>query len=277
MSRRGLLPVDGRELSLAGGGLVTAFAVIVAMALAPAPARALSADTGSRNAGAPPAYSTSVSLRASSAEAKKSKSNGNCSVGQMLVAALNPFSNCQPLNQAGQALVNTVASLPGTIAGAAATGVMDQVTAWMVQAAQTISGWVVKEAGVITRPELDAAWYLNLFSGLAALGAALAGLVALIALGSAAIRKDPDALGEVIYGIGAGRDRDERRRRADDHRAQRRGLDQQRVRAADAGRLLQHARQPVGRERMGRVRRRGARVRGGVRGDHRRDWSCGSN
>ena len=201
MSRRGLLPVDGRGLSLAGEGLVTAFAVIVAMALAPAPAQAFSADTGSRNAGAPAAYSTSVSLRANSAAAKKPKSNGNCSVGQMLVAALNPFSNCQPLNQAGQAVVNTVASLPGTIAGAAATGVMDQVTAWMVQAAQTISGWVVKEAGVITRPELDAAWYLNLFSGLAALGAALAGLVALIALGSAAIRKDPDALGEVIYGI----------------------------------------------------------------------------
>ena len=78
---------------------------------------------------------------------------------------------------------------------------MDQVTAWMVQAAQTISGWVVKEAGVIAHPELTAGWYLHLFSGLAALGGALAGLVALIALASAAIRKDPDALGEVIYGI----------------------------------------------------------------------------
>ena len=78
---------------------------------------------------------------------------------------------------------------------------MDQVTGWMVQAAQTISGWVVKEAGTITHPDLEASWYLRLFSGLAALGGALAGLVGLIALASAAIRKDPDALGEVIYGV----------------------------------------------------------------------------
>jgi hypothetical protein len=120
----------------------------------------------------------------------------------MLLNAVNPFSNCQPLNQAAQSAIHAVGSLPGALAGAAATGVMDQVTAWMVQAAQTINGWVVKEAGVITKPELDAGWYLRLFSGLAALGGALAGLVALIALGSAAVRKDPDALGEVIYGIG---------------------------------------------------------------------------
>ena len=64
--------------------------------------------------------------------------------------------------------------------------------------------------------------------------------------------------------------RNERRRGADDHRAHRRRLDQQRVRAPDARRLLQDPRQSVGRQRLGRVRRRGARVRGGVRGDHRR-------
>jgi hypothetical protein len=120
----------------------------------------------------------------------------------MLLNAVNPFSNCQPLNQVAQSAIHGVASLPGALAGAAATGIMNQVTAWMVQAAQTINGWVVKEAGVITKPELDAGWYLRLFSGLAALGGALAGLVALIALGSAAVRKDPDALGEVIYGVG---------------------------------------------------------------------------
>jgi hypothetical protein len=120
----------------------------------------------------------------------------------MVLNALNPFSSCEPLNQAGQTIVKTVAGLPGTVAGMVATGIMDQVTSWMVSAAQTITGWVFKEAALITRPELDARWYLRLFSGLAALAVALAGLVALIALGSAAVRRDPDALGEVLYGIG---------------------------------------------------------------------------
>src|SRR5207248_796297 len=109
----------------------------------------------------------------------------------------NPFSHCNPARQA----LGAVASIPGKLAGAAATGIMDQVTAWMVQAAQTISGWVVKAAGAITHPDLEGGWYLRLFSGLAALGGSLAGLVGLIALASAAIRKDPDALGEVVYGV----------------------------------------------------------------------------
>ena len=183
---------------------MAAFAVMVAMAIrAAARPSVLGSDGVLGTAPRRPSTARSVSLARELSGGEEGKiERATAASGQMLLAALNPLSNCQPLNQAGQAVVNTVASLPGTIAGAAATGVMDQVTAWMVQAAQTISGWVVKEADVITRPELDAAWYLSLFSGLAALGAALAGLVALIALGSAAIRKDPDALGEVIYGIG---------------------------------------------------------------------------
>ena len=118
-------------------------------------------------------------------------------MGSTLLNTFNPFSKCNPAHQA----LGAAASIPGDLAKAAATGVMNQVTAWMVKAAQTISGWVVKEAGVITSPDLNASWYLRLFSGLAALGGALAALVGLIALGSAAIRKDPDALGEVIYGV----------------------------------------------------------------------------
>lgn len=133
--------------------------------------------------------------------AHAARSNGHCGVGETVLSVLNPFSSCQPLHQVAKTAAHAVTSIPGTLAGDLATGIMDQVTAWMVQAAQTISGWVVKEAGAITHPDLDASWYLNLFSGLAALGGALAGLVGLIALASAAIRRDPEALGEVIYGV----------------------------------------------------------------------------
>jgi hypothetical protein len=129
-------------------------------------------------------------------------SDGHCSLGQTALNVLGPFSSCEPLHRAAGTAVHAVTSLPGAVAGGIATGIMDQVTSWMVAAAQTITAWVFKEAAVITKPELDARWYLSLFSGLAALGAALAGLVALIALASAALRRDPEALGEVLYGIG---------------------------------------------------------------------------
>jgi len=134
--------------------------------------------------------------------ARAARSNRQCSIEQTTLNVLNPLSSCEPLHQAAGTAVHAVTSLPGTVAGDLATGIMDQVTSWMVGAAQTITGWVLKEAAIITKPELDARWYLRLFSGLAALGAALAGLVALIALGSAALRRDPEALGEVLYGIG---------------------------------------------------------------------------
>ena len=140
---------------------------------------------------------------------------------------------------------------PGALAKTAATGIMDQVTAWMVQAAQTVSGWVVKEAGVITTPDLNAGWYLRLFSGLAALGGALAGLVGLIALASAAIRRDPDALGEVIYGVARAGIGTSIVIAMTVIGARRRGRDRQRLRAADAGRLLQDASRISGEARAG--------------------------
>ena len=179
-----------------GIGIVVLTVLCLAALAAPRVAR------GASSSGAPAAISASATRAGAHLRELRAKSNGNCSAGQMAINALNPFSDCQPLNQAGQTIVKTLAGLPGTVAGAVATGIMDQVTSWMVGAAQTITGWVFKEAAIITKPELDARWYLSLFSGLAALGGALAGLVALIALGSAAIRRDPDALGEVLYGIG---------------------------------------------------------------------------
>ena len=165
-------------------------AALGAFVLVPASAHAASSG------GSPAAYSASVTSGGAAPSAQPVKSGG-CSVGSTILNTVNPFSHCNPARQA----LGAVGSIPGKLAGAAATGIMDQVTNWMVKAAQTISGWVVKEAGVITTPDLNASWYLRLFSGLAALGGALAGLVGLIALASAAIRKDPDALGEVIYGV----------------------------------------------------------------------------
>ncbi|MBW3609527.1 MAG: hypothetical protein KY463_14525 [Actinobacteria bacterium] len=52
-----------------------------------------------------------------------------------------------------------------------------------------------------TTPELQAGWYRERFDGMAALGVGLAVLVAMIALGSAGLRRDPDALGATFIGM----------------------------------------------------------------------------
>jgi hypothetical protein len=136
--------------------------------------------------------------------AKKSNGNGNCSASALILNAANPFSHCNLASQAA----NGVAQVPGDVAGvagAAAKGlagdVMDQVTLWMVQAAQTVDGDVMKAATSTTTPELSAPWYQQEFGYLAFFGAALAAIVALLGVFSAAVRGDPYALGEIFYGI----------------------------------------------------------------------------
>ncbi len=135
---------------------------------------------------------------------KKSSGNGNCSAGALILNAVNPFSHCNLGSQA----VNGVGQLPGdaaSLAGAAAKGlagdVMDQVTSWMVQAAQTVDGDVMKAATSTSTPELSAPWYQQEFGYLAFFGVALAAIVALLGVFAAAVRGDPYALGEIFYGI----------------------------------------------------------------------------
>ena len=135
---------------------------------------------------------------------ERSSGNGNCSVGALLLNAGNPFSHCN----VGSQVANGLPQLPGdaaSAAGSAAEGlagdVMDQVASWMVQAAQTVDGDVMKAATSSSTPELSAPWFQQEFGYLALFGAGLAGIVALLGVFSASARGDPHALGEIFYGI----------------------------------------------------------------------------
>jgi hypothetical protein len=136
--------------------------------------------------------------------ATQSPSNGNCSAGALLLNVINPLSHCN----VGSQTVNSLPQLPGDVAGAAGSAAqglagdaMDQVAGWMVQAAQTVDGDVMKAATATSTPELSAPWYQQEFGYLAFFGAALAGIVALLGVFSASARGDPYALGEIFYGI----------------------------------------------------------------------------
>ena len=94
-----------------------------------------------------------------------------------------------------------VSGAPGKIAGTVVGGALDQATEWMTDAAV----WTTKQiaAGIrkTTTPELEASWYRERFGEMVALGMGLAALVTLMALVSAAIRRDPEALGATVYGM----------------------------------------------------------------------------
>jgi type IV secretion system protein TrbL len=167
-------------------------------------APAASADTAPAIASAAAAQSSPTTTQGTGSTAatpapakKRTKKGGGCGV----LSTLNPFSDCNPITKVITGLPGAVAGLPGAVAGAVASGIMNQVAQWMVDAASTINGFVVKEEGYMTTPELQAGWYQNEFGQLVALGAGLAGLVALIAIGSAALRRDAEGLGEVVFGI----------------------------------------------------------------------------
>lgn len=121
------------------------------------------------------------------------KSNGNCSAGAILVGTLDPFDHCNPARQ----VLHVVEGLPGAVAG----GIMNQVSQWMVGAATTVLGFVEKEATSTSTPELTSAWYQGELGYLAVFAAAIAGLVSVMGVASAALRRDPYALADVVYGI----------------------------------------------------------------------------
>ena len=93
-------------------------------------------------------------------------------------------------------------TLVKTAVGAAAAGAtFDLAAHWLIAAAQKITGDVVATITGSTSPQLTAAWFQRSFAPMAALGAALALLVTLIALTSAAARRDPSALAGTLAGI----------------------------------------------------------------------------
>src|ERR1039458_6814695 len=85
----------------------------------------------------------------------------------------------------------------GAVAGAA---MFDLAAHWMMGAAEKITGAIVSMITHSTSPQLNAAWFQRSFAPMAALGAALALLVTLIALTSAAVRRDPAALAGTLTG-----------------------------------------------------------------------------
>jgi hypothetical protein len=101
----------------------------------------------------------------------------------------------------GKGAIDDVTGAPGRIAKGVATGVLNQATEWMVDAATWTTKQIATGIQKTSTPELKASWYQQRFDSMIALGLGLAALVAMMALASAAIRRDPEALGATLYGM----------------------------------------------------------------------------
>ncbi|HEX4365130.1 MAG TPA: hypothetical protein VHZ75_11320 [Solirubrobacteraceae bacterium] len=92
--------------------------------------------------------------------------------------------------------------VPGqTVSVVQSGGAFDQATSWMTDAATWITSRIQKLIGETKTPELTSSWYRQRFGAMAALGLGLSALVAMIALGSAALRRDASALGATLIGM----------------------------------------------------------------------------
>jgi hypothetical protein len=98
-------------------------------------------------------------------------------------------------------LGSAVAGAPGAAASAIGGGFFDEATKWMTDAARWVTSKIQGLIAQTTTPELQAGWYQQRFAAMVALGGGLSVLVAMIALGSAALRRDPDALGATFIGM----------------------------------------------------------------------------
>jgi hypothetical protein len=125
---------------------------------------------------------------------------GPCEVGVPVIGGLVSEITGRLCSAAGGA-VGAVGDLAGEAAQAVGGGVLEELARWMIAAASQITTFVSKAMTDTTTPRLESSWFESQFEPMVDLGAALGLLVALISLGSAAIRRSPELLAATLSGI----------------------------------------------------------------------------
>ena len=134
-------------------------------------------------------------------QAPRSKdAGGPCEVGVPVIGGLVSEITGRLCSAAGGA-VGAVGDLAGEAAQAVGGGVLEELARWMIAAASQITTFVSKAMTDTTTPQLESSWFESQFEPMVDLGAGLGLLVALISLGSAAIRRSPELLAATLSGI----------------------------------------------------------------------------
>jgi hypothetical protein len=100
-----------------------------------------------------------------------------------------------------KAVVGAAGGAIGGLLSSAGNSVLDAIASWVISAATTITGFIAVQMNATTTPQLTSAWYTAQFAPMAALGGGLALLVTLVALTSAALRRNSEELAQTLAGI----------------------------------------------------------------------------
>ena len=142
------------------------------------------------------AGATAVQAAAQTPAATKHASSAPCNVGIPIIGgAVSTITN------AACSIGSTVAHGVGSIVSDIGNSILDGVASWLIGAATAITSFVAEQMRSTTTPALQSSWFEAQFAPIAALGGALALLVALVALGSAALRRSPDALAATVVSV----------------------------------------------------------------------------
>jgi hypothetical protein len=164
-------------------------------------AAALSIGLAPRADALPPPAGVQVGRAARvAAPAAQSASASGCRVEAPVIGPLLSEVTGGACAAAGAA-AGAVGGLVGEAASAASNGILGLVAQWMIGAATQITTFVASAMRDTTTPQLESSWFQAQFAPMADLGAALGLLVALLALGSAAVRRSPQALAATLAGI----------------------------------------------------------------------------
>jgi len=161
--------------------------VLAALALIVTPATGAPVAAGQQ-----PGTATQAAVHIAAAK----RSSAPCNVSIPVIGGL-----VSTVTNAACGVGGAVASGVGDVVGDVGSSVLDAVAGWLIGAATAITGYVAKEMTATSTPQLQSSWYQAQFLPMADLGAGLALLVALIALGSAALRRSPDALAQTFVAM----------------------------------------------------------------------------
>jgi len=105
------------------------------------------------------------------------------------------------ITNAGCHVGGAIVSGIGSVVSGVGNTILDAIAGWLIGAATAITKFVAAQMTSTTTPALESSWFAGQFAPIAALGAALALLVTLIALASAAVRRSPEALASTLVAV----------------------------------------------------------------------------
>lgn len=151
--------------------------------------------------GAPATAAVAQSDTATQAPTKAEKCNTDSGVPVVGPAVDAAVDGVCKANGALQTAERVVEDPLGAGSDAVVGGVLGEVSGSVGEGAAWVTGEVAKAIDTTTTPELTASWYRERYASMVALGVGFAALVAMIAIGSAALRRDPEAMAATLVGI----------------------------------------------------------------------------